>query len=157
MQNITWLVGCDVFLQYCMLNRSSVKQMSYCSLWHEFSTATWLYLFFLLLFFQIKYFWIFLSWHIETHTRMLLALQLLYPTLPKQGVVYHLSSPCTPLWGQGPAPASPGVKEGLNDALLMTCQKERALHAATYFTATLSAGHYHPSLYMSGFIEYACC
>lgn len=46
-----------------------------------------------------------------------------------------MSSPCTPLRGRGPAPALPGVKEDPNDAILMTCQKERALHAAVYFTA----------------------
>ena len=69
--------------------------------------------------------------HTHTHTPLLLP-----PGLPKQGVVYNLSSPCTPLWGRGPAPAFPGVEEDPDDALLMTCQKERALHAAAYFTAT---------------------
>lgn len=47
---------------------------------------------------------------------------------------WHTCSPCTPLRGQGPAPAPPGVKEDPGDALLMTCQKERAPHAPAYFT-----------------------
>lgn len=46
----------------------------------------------------------------------------------------HTCSPCTPLRGRGPAPALPGVKEDPGDALLMTCQTERALHAPAYFT-----------------------
>ena len=69
----------------------------------------------------------------KTHTHILVPL-LLAPGLPKQGVV-HLSSPCTPLRGRGPAPALPGVKGDPDDALLMTFQKERALHAAAYITA----------------------
>lgn len=46
----------------------------------------------------------------------------------------HTCSPCTPLRGRGPAPAPPGVEEDPGDALLMTCQTERALHAPAYFT-----------------------
>lgn len=56
------------------------------------------------------------------------------PGSSKQGVV-HLSSPCTPLRGQGPAPVSPGVKEDPDDSLLMTCQKESGVHAGAYFAA----------------------
>lgn len=63
-------------------------------------------------------------------------------------------SPCTPLRGRGPAPALPGVKEAPDDALLMTCQKERALHAPAYFTYShVKAGHYHLSSYVCQDLE----
>lgn len=136
MQNVTWLVGCDAFPQYFMWKDKILgcHPLNGCELCTAVKTAS---LFVAIKFLQQRRFFSFLKvLYKHTHTHQTHTPLLLPPGLPKQGVVYNLSSPCTPLRGRGPAPAFPGVEEDPDDALLMTCQKERALHAAAYFTAT---------------------